>query len=244
MIGGRSALLAASGSKVAVPWTPASISLLAWCDSSIASTISLSGTAVTRWRTVTNVDYWFREDAGPILIPGGLNGKNVISLGSGSLAKGNPFLAGNVPNSLFVITRSVSLTGTNVIWNNNVPFGGQNGGGNQLARLSYGATITHTGTPNTNFHIFGYELDTPAGRLYYDGELVASGSGFGNTSAGFGNYLFGYYDPNFEIAEMVNIGYIPTTEIRNKVVGYLAHKWALTSNLSSSHPYKNSPPTV
>jgi len=47
-----------------------------------------------------------------------------------------------------------------------------------------------------------------------------------------------------EIAEAIAIeGPIPDYE-RQKIEGYLAHKWGLTANLPSGHPYKSAAPTV
>lgn len=56
------------------------------------------------------------------------------------------------------------------------------------------------------------------------------------------NYFgFGYL--NGEIGELIFIKNPITPRIQQKIEGYLAHKWSLTSNLPESHPYKNSPPS-
>lgn len=41
-----------------------------------------------------------------------------------------------------------------------------------------------------------------------------------------------------DIAEIIICLYIPSAEVRQKIEGYLAHKWGLADNLSSEHPYK------
>jgi hypothetical protein len=46
------------------------------------------------------------------------------------------------------------------------------------------------------------------------------------------------------IAEIVLVGSAVDVSTRQKIEGYLAHKWGLTSNLPSDHPYKTNPPTV
>ena len=49
---------------------------------------------------------------------------------------------------------------------------------------------------------------------------------------------------NIEIAEAICINSaLPTTD-RQKLEGYLAHKWGLIANLPSGHPFKTTPPTV
>ena len=54
-----------------------------------------------------------------------------------------------------------------------------------------------------------------------------------NTTRGWGGW----------IGEVVVFNYKLSDADREKVEGYLAHKWSLTSNLPSSHPYKSSAPT-
>lgn len=46
------------------------------------------------------------------------------------------------------------------------------------------------------------------------------------------------------IGEIVILQSTPTLDIRQKMEGYLAHKWGLTANLPSGHPYKSVAPTV
>jgi hypothetical protein len=50
---------------------------------------------------------------------------------------------------------------------------------------------------------------------------------------------------NGPIGEVIAVNTSLTTTQRQKAEGYLAHKWGLTGNLSSSplHPYKSTPPT-
>jgi len=46
-----------------------------------------------------------------------------------------------------------------------------------------------------------------------------------------------------DMAEILTITLPLSTTDRQKLEGYLAHKWGLAANLPSNHPYKNSPPT-
>lgn len=47
---------------------------------------------------------------------------------------------------------------------------------------------------------------------------------------------------NGPLGEIVAASDILSTEDRQKLEGYLAHKWGLTANLPAEHPYKNSAP--
>ena len=46
-----------------------------------------------------------------------------------------------------------------------------------------------------------------------------------------------------ELAEIICISGIASTTNRQRIEGYLAHKWGLTANLPSDHPYKTVGPT-
>jgi hypothetical protein len=52
----------------------------------------------------------------------------------------------------------------------------------------------------------------------------------------------GVFTFNGYIAEWILYGELKSTLDRQKVEGYLAHKWGLTGNLDASHPYKLTPP--
>jgi hypothetical protein len=45
-----------------------------------------------------------------------------------------------------------------------------------------------------------------------------------------------------EIGELLGFASLLSTSNRNKLEGYLAHKWGLTGNLPADHPYKLNPP--
>jgi len=46
-----------------------------------------------------------------------------------------------------------------------------------------------------------------------------------------------------ELAEIIIVSGIAPTNTRQRIEGYLAHKWGLTANLPSDHPYRWMPPT-
>ena len=53
-----------------------------------------------------------------------------------------------------------------------------------------------------------------------------------------------YADPfGGDIGELLVLPYIATVDSVQRVEGYLAHKWGLTANLPSDHPYRWMPPT-
>jgi len=46
-----------------------------------------------------------------------------------------------------------------------------------------------------------------------------------------------------ELAEIIILSGLASTDTRQRIEGYLAHKWGLTANLPSDHPYKTVGPT-
>ncbi len=46
------------------------------------------------------------------------------------------------------------------------------------------------------------------------------------------------------ISEVIIASSIASADTRQRIEGYLAHKWGLTANLPSDHPYKTAPPTL
>lgn len=56
------------------------------------------------------------------------------------------------------------------------------------------------------------------------------------------NWDGGIYDFEGQIAEIIILNAQPTIGERQQIEGYLAHKWGLTSVLSSTHPFKNYAP--
>lgn len=47
-----------------------------------------------------------------------------------------------------------------------------------------------------------------------------------------------------KISEIIAINFVPTTQDRERIEGYLAWKWGLAANLPAGHTFKNTPPTV
>jgi hypothetical protein len=52
-----------------------------------------------------------------------------------------------------------------------------------------------------------------------------------------------FYSPAIKFAEVIVSSTLLTTDTRQRMEGYLAHKWGLTANLPAGHPYKTVGPT-
>jgi ribosomal protein S17E len=51
-----------------------------------------------------------------------------------------------------------------------------------------------------------------------------------------------YRDFEGDISEVIILPYVPSESVRQRIEGYLAHKWGFTSKLPMDHPYKNLAP--
>lgn len=86
-----------------------------------------------------------------------------------------------------------------------------------------------------------------------NGVYESRGGGFqtpGNTSdtpsvsaaIGASSTTTGYYMESGLIGEAIVLQYIPTTDERQRIEGYLAHQWGLSASLPSGHPYRSLAP--
>lgn len=62
--------------------------------------------------------------------------------------------------------------------------------------------------------------------------------------AGFGTNKTGASPDAVDFGEVIAVNRAVTDDEREKIEGYLAHKWGLTASLPAAHPYKTSPPTI
>ena len=89
-----------------------------------------------------------------------------------------------------------------------------------------------------------------SGQGFKDGsvETLTTSAALSTTLDGFsvgalqGALVENYYS-NISVAEIIVLYEAISTVNRQKLEGYLAHKWGLTANLPADHPYKTVGPT-
>ena len=81
-----------------------------------------------------------------------------------------------------------------------------------------------TTSTNTSPNATGYTVDNDL----HIGAFRANGTVFAS--------------PAVKFSEIIVLASIATTDTRQRIEGYLAHKWGLTANLPADHPYKTSVP--
>lgn len=117
------------------------------------------------------------------------------------------------------------------------------GGGVMESAPPYGRYVTAT---DGSWNIIGNQRSGSTHNIWNNGSWISRSTGTVTTSAtssspiGIGGWNNNSSQPaiNVDIAEVVLYKIALTDNNREKIEGYLAHKYGLTSNLPNNHPYK------
>ena len=240
------------------PWTPASITTVAWYDAADAATISQSALAVSQWNDKSgqgNHAVQASAASKPLtetLTIGGLNSiafdgtDDRLSLSSTLTAV---TADGTVKREIFAV---VDLDETA----NETIFGHASSSNEQVTVVSdklrfwsgtnpYSADSKSTGAVGTDPVLLGFIGDSTK-KFAINGTLMTTT----DTLDGGVNTIFlnsiGYqrYGAYFSgaMGELLITDDILAPEVRQKLEGYLAHKWGLAASLPAGHPYKDAAP--
>jgi len=242
-------------------WTPAEITTALWLDAADASTITESGGAVSQWDDKSGNDNHVAQSTStlrPVVASNVLNSKPVIRFdGTDDRLQTAGALFATPVFGVYSVTANRNPSGESA-WAGQYLAGDggrtliyQNGVNTRLVAMFTANTgINVTGTANSSFHLFGYEKNLNNGNLYYEAVNVGTSSSLiatisntswkiGEPGAGSGGLFF---RAELDAAEIVILSAPASTSDRQKIEGYLAHKWGLTANLPADHPYKVNPP--
>jgi hypothetical protein len=227
-----------------VLWTPASTTTALWLDAADSSTITTISSAVSQWNDKSgNARHATQATAGarPSYNTFQLNGKSLVSIrGSGKgMVTGYTL---NPPYSIVLLSRN--FIGGRVVQGattNALMCPSRSPNSFFVGADVRSASITNFGEWST---VTMQILGTAPSQLWYNSANIANGSTHGSFSA-FNLGAVGAFNENSdcEIAEIIITNSNITTDIRQRIEGYLAHKWGLVANLPSDHPYKIYPPT-
>ena len=219
-------------------WTPAELSTHLWFDGADASTITHSSNAVTQWRDKSTNERHANASGGnsPQFVSNALNGKSLLRFdGTDDRLE---FPGGFVPGDFVVLFKRAnnaqavieSDTGVNRGWVGNWDHIWSSH--NRYSTNGFGlSTFLPDGAHGSDYFMV-YGSDTR-----WTGGLSASA---GKNYIGRGTP--GYQSLNGDVAEFVVFtGVLPEVD-RDRVHGYLAHKWGLTSIIPGGNPYKTTAP--
>lgn len=248
------------GGTTTTLWDPSQLSGLdAWYDADDASTLTLSGSAVSQWNDKSGNNHHASQSTQalqPALTTGGLNGLDVVTLTQDYLDVPSLQLSG-WDHQVFVVATLESSSGNfgrlvdftqsdgsalfspfNRFRNDPQIYNNVSGLGTARFTTGYGSAF-----------IAASNVTSAGGNLYANGVFVGNISQFQPTVNATDGLRIGAQrndgTVNFDglIAELI-VCDDQTASEREKVEGYLAHKWGLTANLPVGHPYKTTAPTA
>jgi len=241
-------------------WTPAALGTVPalWLDADDASTITLNGSTVSQWNDKSgNGRNAVQATAAnqPTYNSTFLNGKPALVFDG--LAKtfqvGFPLSGNDI--SIFVVARrnlTSPITNSLIRWQATAylvyPYG-------TVTALSTDGGVSTIDNPAAGFVSNDYGIGLyrrsrgVSKETYWNGTVSGTTSSinsalpsistlFIGSSGGTAEFFNGY------VSEICITGNAVSTDIRQKLEGYLAWKWGLEANLPAAHPFKNFPPTV
>jgi hypothetical protein len=239
-------------------WTPALLgsALALWLDADDASTITLNGNNVSQWDDKSGKGNNVSQDSAdlqPAYTAGAVAFNNDMLIAATSILT-NDFSGELTMMSVssFVAEEAGYLYGA-VDTGGTAFYQATTGGFLGLGNTQSGATI------NTRPHGFVLPSMNIAGSVYnntvvdysFNGIVVNSTAAYDfgapNVAFALGNRKNGTLPATFWVGshhELIVTNTALSVADRQKLEGYLAHKWGLTANLPSDHPYKSTPPTI
>jgi hypothetical protein len=238
-------------------WTPANITTALWLDAADAATVTTVSGAVSQWNDKSgNTRHATQATSAqrPVYTSAALSGQNVVEfnpissnhqrLSFSRLASiGHVFFVAkknNVDNSSVVLTDGSAddLRGVSF---------GAGAGSNFVVQQIAGSLSTAT---RNNWHIAEIKTDGTNASLGINATRTTSADTDVMSCSDIGWYR-NVGDPSVvpiasfrgQVAEII-MSVSPLDDgTRQRIEGYLAHKWGLTANLPVGHPYKTVGPT-
>lgn len=231
------------------PWTPADITTAAWFDATVG--VNDSSGNVDQWddQSGNNNDLTQTSSARPKTGTHTLNGLNVIDFdGSNDSMFHSTALTTQPASFAAVFVRDASGADHTV-------FDGISGSGRNMLRLRstdvlavFAGSFVGTDSITTGAMLASGLFNGSSSEIRLDGGTAVTGdSGSEDLDGGLrvgANNSGGPQLLDGKIAEIVITDTDLSTSDRQKLEGYLAHKWGQTGNLPGGHPYKSVGPTV
>jgi hypothetical protein len=242
-------------------FSPADITTLLWLDAADSSTLTVAGGVVSQWADKSGNDRHAGQTVGtdqPALNAGALNGLDVLSFDGTDDTLFGDWTTDEVDltSTVFMVFR---VAAGEVAWERLLVLMADTTNRVQLQvicqdtdYLGVARNYEHVGgfaSPFGNWRVGVFHHDPPVdngGAIYTDGELLTTKQD-GTTYAGTGGTTNGQYVIGsrigekfcqFDVAEILVVPGGDDPTLRQKIEGYLAHKWGLDGNLVASHDHK------
>jgi hypothetical protein len=225
-------------------WTPSVLSTLAWYDGSDANTITLDGSNVTQWSDKSGNGYDLSQGTvnDQPTYGGTINGLGAVEFADRTIVSLSQDISTTTNLAQFeyvimVLNRTYGDAFSQAL-------GSQSGAGGNNYTVQYRGDVATNKWQNAYYTDGNPLSSTGADALYNDACIVVHdnlsltdfplmvGGDRGINSRGWDGF----------IGEIICGSETLTTELRQTLEGYLAHKWGSVSSLPSDHPYKNNAP--
>ena len=217
-----------------------------WLDASDANTFSLSGSTVTAWNNKAGSSFNFNQSNGdPSRVSSSSVGNVVNFDGNDQLYTNDAFNAKNY--SVFAVARYTGGDNQRVIssTNRNWLLGYHSNG---VDKFHFDNWLRNGGqTYDTSWHLHAAtQNDQDQGNTWTDlVQTETDGSGSNDSTWWPGKISLGAKNTNLgetskcEVAEFLAFDSVLSASERQKIEGYLAHKWGLNSLLPQTHPARS-----
>ena len=248
-----------------VNWDPSLISTALWLDAADASTVTASSGLVDEWRDKSgNARHASgTTTARPAYASTTLNGKNTLTFdGSNDRLVTSAVSLHTGLYSVFAVARAATASTILMVCSQDQSTSSSTRNGQYICTNSAtpesiafdnaGSAFTATATSTvTNWNSYSAIRESALITLFANGN-TGTGVAITGTAASNANPMtIGSRESNAgtfnnhwngDIAEIIFLASAATTGTRQRIEGYLAHKWGLTASLPAGHPYKaNSP---
>tara|TARA_R110002012_G_scaffold26559_6_gene86057 strand:+ start:1433 stop:3184 length:1752 start_codon:yes stop_codon:yes gene_type:complete len=250
--------LSMSPSPSPLPWTPSLISTELWLDANDSNTITENSNVVSQWNDKSGNNNNVTANNNPTTGTSSENSLNVIDLdGDDSFLNLNFSLPSSGNLQAFVVCEITSngfASDSILTMNANSNDFQIDAGASEFKGRILTDSNGNTGIGSnkiTGLHIFSatFDFNSSLFTLRLDGEQMSGTSAGTYTTklnqsqqlrvfANRGNNNF----PEGRVAEVIILEDVSESS-RQKVEGYLAHKWGLTGDLPASHSYRINAPT-
>lgn len=243
------------GEPVKVVWTPEQITTKSWYDAADSNTVTESGGFISLWNDKGSI----AEDAfqvvgtkQPTYVLAEQNGLNIVRFDGSDTLEHLYSTGSNEEYSIFAVVSAGTHSGFKGIYSSddNTPDGVMllaNGSTDKWGTFETtdGWQPADSDIDNTGWKMLAMVCDPGlnSGTFYLDS--IADGTFLSTEGQGLG-HIGGAPGQDFtgDIGEIILVPSSTPLSVRQKLFGYLAHKWGLTSSLPGSDPYKTIPPTI
>jgi hypothetical protein len=234
-----------------VNWDPSLISTALWLDASDSSTITATSGSVDEWRDKSgNARHVSASSTARPVNTSTLNSKTVLTFDGSNdrMTRSGGIVTGSAARTVCIVAKPLDSDTA-------FDFGTESASARYSISLNtgfLGISTSNIAWSSINGNTSGIYVFSQSGinvstvTAFWNGTSYASSSSSGptitiNTGTTITTVGSDVSQSSFfqgDIAEIVVLGQASAAPDRQRIEGYLAHKWGLTANLPSDHPYK------